>query len=284
MVSMPIDADGESALKEGYAASTSNDTKGLIAGSVSRTMDPAMTDWLLSLADDKKSDDTIKTGALTSAIWLAPKDKMASLKIAFDKAKLSDKPDPAWRVMDPTDKTCDPAKAAEKDHCGEDPVKKDKAGKALYVQWEDKTPKYGDEIATLTELTDKCGDDAKCYFEAFKTAAADVDKQGMSKVTVAGSKAGMRAQKAVWMLSAYGKEDDMVKLVQLMPNIEASALRQFVQMAIDRNLKTGSAKVADQITKIVKGEREKGSETANRDAAQLEPIANKLRARAGTKK
>ncbi|MFI5298918.1 MAG: hypothetical protein ACHREM_12545 [Polyangiales bacterium] len=284
MVSMPLDADGEAALKEGYAASTSNETKGLIAGSVSRTMDPAMTDWLLAIAADGKADETIKTGALTSALWLAPKDKMASVKIALDKAKLSDKPDPAWRVMDPTDKTCDPAKAAEKDHCGEHPDKKDKSGKPVFIQWEDKTPKYGEEIATITELTDKCGDDAKCYFEAFKTAVAEVDKQGFTKVTLNGTKAGMRAQKAIWMLAAYGKEDDMVKLVQMMPNIESPAPRQFVQMALDRNLKTGSTKVADQITKLVKGEREKGSETANREAAQLEPIANKLRARVGAKK
>jgi hypothetical protein len=82
------------------------------------------------------------------------------------------------------------------------------------------------------------------------------------------------------MLAIYGKEDDMVELVKYMPNIQSPAPRSFVQMALDKNLANGSAKVADAISKLVKSEREKGSETANREASQLEPIANKLRARA----
>jgi hypothetical protein len=72
----------------------------------------------------------------------------------------------------------------------------------------------------------------------------------------------------------------MVALVNFMPNIGTPAARSFVQMALDKNLKGGSNKVADAIAKVIRSERDKGSETANREASQLEPIANKLRARA----
>ena len=42
------------------------------------------------------------------------------------------------------------------------------------------------------------------------TALVEVDKQGLSKVTSTGTRAGIKMQKAMWMLAAYGSEDDMV--------------------------------------------------------------------------
>jgi hypothetical protein len=283
-VSLPADENTISAIKEGYANSTSDKLKTDIAASASRLMDASMTDWLFGVADDKKGGEDLKTAALGSAIWIAPKDKMGALKGAFDKAKLSDKRDPVWNAMEPTEKECDPkVKKLEKDQqCEEHPDKKGKDGKPLYVIWNNVTPKYSEELQIVNDLVGKCDTDAKCYFTEFQAAVKDVDKQGFTKVTSTGTRAGIKMQKAIWMLAMYGKEDDMVELVKFMPNITSPAPRSFVQMALDKNLKNGSIKVADAISKLVKSEREKGSETANREASQLEPIANKLRARAST--
>lgn len=285
LVSLPADQEVQAAIKEGYANSGSEKLKTDIAASVSRLMQKDMTDWLFQIAEDKKANEDLKTAALGSAIWLAPKDRMGALKAAYDKAKLSDKRDPLWRVMENSEKECDPkAKGLPKDQqCEAHPEKKAKDGKSdLYVIWYDKTPKYSEELKIVDELVGKCDQDAKCYFKEFQAAVKDVDKQGFTKVTSGGTAAGIKAQKAIWMLAMYGKEDDMVELVKFMPNITSPAPRSYVQMALDKNLTNGSAKVADAIAKLVKGEREKGSETANREAAQLEPIANKLRARAAS--
>ncbi|MGZ3417991.1 MAG: hypothetical protein ACXVEF_36500 [Polyangiales bacterium] len=286
LVSLPADENTIAAIKEGYANSTSDKLKTDIAASASRLMDPSLTDWLLDIYDDKKAGEDLKTAALSSAIWLAPNAKMGALKTAFDKAKLSDKRDPVWNAMEPTEKECDPkVKKLEKDQqCEEHPDKKGKDGKPLYVIWNNVTPKYSEEIGIVSELTTKCTDNAKCYFTEFQAAVKDVDKQGFTKVTSTGTRAGIKMQKAIWMLAMYGKEDDMIELVKYMPNIQSPAPRSFVQMALDKNLKNGSLKVADAISKLVKSEREKGSETANREASQLEPIANKLRARAASGK
>lgn len=285
LVSLPADADVQAAIKEGFANSTSDKLKTDIAASVSRLMQKDMTDWLLGVAEDKKANEDLKTAALGSAIWLAPKDKMSQVKAGYEKAKLLDKRDPLWRVMEHSEKECDPkAKNMPKDQqCEAHPERKGKDGKSdLYVIWNDKTPKYSEELKIVQEVVDKCDQDAKCYFGEFQAAVKEVDKQGFTKVTSGGTAAGIKAQKAIWMLAIYGKEDDMVDLVKYMPNIQSPAPRSYVQMALDKNLINGSAKVADAIAKLVKSEREKGSETANREAAQLEPIANKLRARAAT--
>jgi hypothetical protein len=283
LVSLPADQTTMDAIKEGYAASGSDKLKTDIAASASRLMEKEMTDWLIQIGTDAKGGEELKTAALGSALWLAPKDKLSAIRSGYDKAKLLDKKDPLWRVMEPTEKECDPkAKGLPKDQqCEEHPEKKGKDGKSpLYVIWNDKTLKYGEELKLVDDVVNKCDQDAKCYFQEFQAAVKDVDKQGFTKVTTEGTSAGVKAQKAIWMLAIYGKEDDMVELVKYMPNIQSPAPRSFVQMALDKNLANGSAKVADAIQKLVKSEREKGSETANREASQLEPIANKLRARA----
>jgi hypothetical protein len=284
LVSLPADETTVSAIKEGYANSSTDKLKTDIAASASRLMDPSLTDWLIDISDDKKGGEDLKVSALSSAIWLAPKAKLGELKSAFDKAKIADKRDPVWNAMEPTEKECDPKnKKLEKDQqCEEHPDKKGKDGKPLYVIWNNVTPKYGEEVGIVSEIVNKCDTDAKCYFTEFQAAVKDVDKQGFTKVTSTGTRAGIKMQKAIWMLAAYGKEDDMIELVKFMPNIQSPAPRSFVQMALDKNLKQGSVKVADAIAKLVKSEREKGSETANREASQLEPIANKLRARAAS--
>jgi hypothetical protein len=285
LVSLPADQDVQAAIKEGYANSTSEKLKTDIAASVSRLMQKDMTDWLFQIAEDKKANEDLKTAALGSATWLAPKDKLGALKAGFDKAKLSDKRDPLWAVWEHSEKECDPkGKGLPKEQrCEVHPEKKGKDGKSdLYVIWNDKTPKYSEELKIVEEVVNKCDQNAKCYFTEFQAAVKEVDKQGFTKVTSGGTAAGIKAQKAIWMLAIYGKEDDMVELVKYMPNIASPAPRSYVQMALDKNLTQGSAKVADAIAKLVKSEREKGSETANREAAQLEPIANKLRARAAS--
>lgn len=283
LVSLPADENVQAAIKEGYANSQSDKLKMDIAASASRLMEKEMTDWLLQIADDKKANEDLKTAALGSALWLAPKDKWPSIKGAYDRAKLTPKKDPLWRVMEPSEKECDPkAKGLPKEQqCEAHPEKKAKDGKSdLYVIWHDKTPTYGEELKLVEDVLTKCDTDAKCYFKEFQQAVKEVDKQGFTKVTTEGTAAGIRMQKAIWMVAVYGNEDDMIELVKFMPNIQAPAARSFVQMALDKNLHNGSAKVADAISKLVKSEREKGSETANREASQLEPIANKLRARA----
>jgi hypothetical protein len=286
LVSLPADQTVQDAIKEGFANSGTDKLKGDIAASASRLMDPGMTDWLLGIANDKKASDDIKDAALSSAIWLAPKEKIGEVKAAYDKMKKLDKTDPTWRAMEPTPAECDPTKlkGKEKEMCAEHPEDKKPDGKPKFVVWKDVTPKYSEELQILTDQLTKCDKDANCYFLEFQAAVKEVDKQGLTKVTESGTRAGIKMQKAAWMLAAYGKEDDMVALVNYMPNISSPAPRSFVQMALDKNLKNGSNKVADAIAKLVKSEREKGSETANREAAQLEPIANKLRARAGTAK
>lgn len=290
LVSLPADENVMAAIKEGYANSGSDKLKTDIAASASRLMEKEMTDWLLQLAADKKGGEDLKTAALGSALWLAPKDKMAAVRAGYGDAKLLDKRDPMWRVMEATEKECDPkAKLASKEQqCEAHPDKKAKDGKSdLYVIWNDNTPKYSDEVKIVEDVVNACDKDAKCYFKSFQEAVKEVDKQGFTKVTAGGSLAGIKMQKSIWMLAVYGNEDDMVELVKFMPSIQQPAARSYVQMALDKNLQNGSTKVADAIAKLVKSEREKGSETSNREASQLEPIANKLRARvasAGGKK
>ena len=48
--------------------------------------------------------------------------------------------------------------------------------------------------------------EALAYFQA---AVKEVDKQGLTKVTEQGTRAGIKMQKAIWMLAAYGGEDDI---------------------------------------------------------------------------
>lgn len=284
LVSLPADENVMAAIKEGYANSGSDKLKTDIAASASRLMEKEMTDWLLQIAGEAKGGEDLKTAALGSALWLAPKDKMSAVRAGYEKVKLLDKRDPLWRVMEPTEKECDPkAKLPKEQQCEAHPEKKAKDGKSdLYVIWNDNTPKYADEIKIVEDVVNACDKDAKCYFKSFQDAVKEVDKQGFTKVTAGGTLAGIKMQKSIWMLAVYGQEEDMVELVKFMPNIQQPAARSFVQMALDKNLQNGSAKVADAIAKLVKSEREKGSETANREASQLEPIANKLRARAAS--
>ena len=282
LVTLPADPVVIDAIEQGYAVSSTSKLKTDIAASAMRTMEPSMTDWLLGIARDKKSDDDLQSAALGSAQWLAPKDKIDDVTNAYDKKTL-DKKDNTWRAMEPTTEVCDPTKLTgeKKDRCAEEPDPPE--GKAAkFVMWNDVTPTYKEEMGILADVL-KCDKDAKCYFDAFKAAVADVDKQGLTKVTQAGTRAGIRMQKAIWMLAAFGTEDDMVALVNYMPTISTPAGRSFVQMALDKN-HNSSSKVADAIANLVKTMREKGDENANREAAQLEPIANKLRARATSPK
>ncbi|MEO7093517.1 MAG: hypothetical protein ABI175_09720 [Polyangiales bacterium] len=282
LVSLPPDPVVVDAIQQGYAVSTTSKLKTDIAASAMRTMEPEMIDWLLGIARDKKSDDDLKMAALGSAQWLAPKDKIDDVTGLYDKKTL-DKKDNTWRAMEPTAEVCDPTKLTgeKKDRCAEEAEPAD-AAKPKFVMWNDVTPTYKEEMGILADVL-KCDKDAKCYFDAFKAAVAEVDKQGLTKVTQAGTRAGIRMQKAIWMLAAFGSEDDMVALVNYMPSISTPAGRSFVQMALDKN-HNSAAKVSDAIANLVKTMREKGDENANREAAQLEPIANKLRARAKSAK
>jgi hypothetical protein len=287
MVSLPTTDNTRKAVMDAYDVSSEKTTKSLIAVSVARMMDPQFTPWLLKIGADAKADDDTKLNALQSALWLADKGSIGSVKDGFDKLKKSDKPNTVWTAQEATDTTCDPKTFKADDRkigCEEHPEKKGPKGEPMLVVWQNTAPSWGDVIAESTSLLNKCDQNAGCYFTEFLAAAKEVDKLGFTKVTGPGAKSGSRAQKAMWMLATYGSEDDMVKLVNAMSNINAPTLRSFVQMALDKNLKNGSTKVADAISKLVKSARERGDETANREAAQLEPIANKLRARAGSGK
>ncbi|MBL8717919.1 MAG: hypothetical protein JNL79_18210 [Myxococcales bacterium] len=287
MVSLPADPTVIEALKQGFTNSKENKLKTDIVASASRMMEKELAPWLIGIGTDKKNSEDLRTAALGSALWLSPKADLAGIKKGWEELKLLDKPDPLWRAMEPTEKECDPTKLTgkDKDNCQEHPEKKKPDGKsALYVMWNDVTPKYSEEFTIVDTMVGKCDQDAKCYFGEFQAAVKEVDKQGFTKVTKDGTRAGIRMQKAIWMLAIFGGEDDMVELVKFMPSISSPAGRSFVQMCIDKNLHNGSVKVADAIQKLVKSEREKGSETANREAAQLEPIATKLRARAAAGK
>ena len=282
LVSLPADQVVIDAIESGYANSTTDKLKQDIASSAMRTMEPSMTDWLLGIARDKKSGDDLQNAALSSAMWLCAKDKIDDVQGAYDKKTL-DKKDQAWRAMEPTKNVCDPTKLKgdEKERCSEEPDDNPNDNqKPKFVMWNDVTPTYKEELGLIADVLGKCEKKASCYFDEFKAALVEVDKQGLSKVTSTGTRSGIKMQKAIWMLAAYGSEDDMVALVNFMPNVSAPAARSFIQMALDKNRKQGSVKVADAISALVKAQREKGSETANREASQLEPIANKLRARA----
>ncbi len=287
MVALPADATVIDALKQGFANSKENKLKTDIVASASRMMEKELAPWLISVGTEKKNSEDLRTAALGSALWLAPKADLAGIKKGWEDLKLLEKPDPLWRAMEPTAKECEPTKLTGKDkeNCQEDPEKKKPDGKSpLWVMWNDVTPKYSEEFTIVETMVNKCDADAKCYLGEFQAAVKEVDKQGFTKVTAGGTRAGIRMQKAVWMLAIFGQEDEMVELVKFMPTISSPAGRSFVQMCVDKNLDKGSVKVADAITKLIKSEREKGSETANREAAQLEPIATKLRTRAASGK
>ncbi len=262
------------------------DIKSLIAASMMSTMDPSQEDWLLGIVANKKTEEDVRNAALNSALMLANKDSIAKVRQAYVDAKLIDKASADWRVQRPTDTTCDPDKPKTKDEkCFPHPDKKAADGKSpLNVIWVDDTPKNGEVIKVHEDLLKNCGEDAACYLKAFDDSSGIVEKMGFTKVTRDGTMAGIKLQKSAWMLAMYGKEDDMIRLLDLMPKLSLPAPRSFVQMALDRNLKNGSLKVAAAIDKLIKGERDNASETANREAAQLEPIAIKLRARVNAKK
>ena len=287
LVTLPADQTVINAIEQGFANCQSDKLKVDIAGSVMRTMEPSMTDWLVGIAKDKKSSDDLQSAALTSAIWLAPKDKLDDVAGAFDPKQIVKKDNDNWRTMEATTNVCDPKgkfkSDEEKNRCAEEPDPKDPA-KPQFVMWNDSTPTYKEELQLVTDVANKCDKNAGCYFDAFKDNMVEVEKMGLTKVTATGARAGIKAQKSIWMLAAYGTEDDMVALVNFMPNANNPGFRSYIQMAIDKNLKQGSVKVADAIDNLVKGLREKGSETTNREASQLQPIANKLRARAAAGK
>lgn len=281
LISLPSSKTSVDAIHAAYE-NGEKDIKTLVVASIASTMDASQGDWLLSIIGDKKTEEDVRNAALNSALMLSTKDKVGAVRKAYVDGKLIDKPSNEWRVQEPTDTVCDPDKPKNKDDkCFPHPDKKAADGKAaLNVLWKDASPKNDEVIKVHEDLLNACAEDASCYLKEFEAAAAIVDKMGFTKVTREGTMAGIKLQKAAWMASNYGKEEDMIKMIGLLPKLTLPAPRSFVQMAVDRNLKGGSLKVAEAIDKLVKGEREKASETANREAAQLEPIAIKLRARA----
>lgn len=285
LVSLPSDDDVIATIKAVFDKTKSSGLKEGLLQSSMRFMEPSLTDWLIASAEKVKNEERARLGALASAEWLAPKAKMDDVKAAFQKAGQLDKPDATWNVKLPTTKDCDPKGKDAQEKCGDHPDLKGADNKtAKFVYYEDKTPKNSEVLALIQSVTNKCDTSAQCYLDEFKAAVGEVDKQGLTKVTREGTDSGIKMQKAIWMFAAYAKEDDMVNLVRFVPSVSQPAARSFAQMALDKNLKQGSEKVADEIAKVVKEGRDKGSETANREAAQLEPIANKLRVRVAANK
>lgn len=285
LISLPSSKTSMDAIHAAYE-NGEKDVKTIIVASLSSTMDVTQADWLLGIIGDKKTEEDVRNAAMNSALMLSTKDNVAKVREAFTTAKLLEKPSNEWRVQEPTDTVCDPEKLKNKDDkCFPHPDKKAPDGKAaLNVLWKDASPKNDEVIKVHEDLLKACGVDAGCYLKEFDASAAIVDKMGFTKVTREGTMAGIKLQKSAWMFANFAKEDDIIKMLAILPKLTLPAPRSFVQMAVDRALKEGSLKVAEAIDKLVKGEREKASETANREAAQLEPIAIKLRARANAKK
>ena len=294
LVTLPGDKVVLDAIQKGY--DNSKKLKTQIAASVMRTMEPSLTPWLVGIATGKGADTDLQQAALSSAIWLSPPDQFKSVNDAFDKKTLDAK-DSTWRAVemavgkDGGPVLCDPAKLTgdAKDLCSEELEAPKGVDKPRTVQWLDKTPKWSEELAIIADVLAKGGTDPKKYLGMFKDLSDSIDKSDLAAQagkppTRAAVEAGIRSQKAIWMFAAFATESDIVDLVNLVPTIDAMSSRSFVMMAIDKNLKGGSVKVADAITNLIKGERDQGIGTANRDASQLEPIANKLRARAAAKK
>ncbi len=273
LLSLPLDAKGIEALKKAYDLCGAQ-AKTDVAATVSRAMRPELTEWLVTIADGASEDHRI--AALSSALWLAPPAKLAAVEAGFAKGKLLERRDPAWRVMVPTTTPCNPtAKPEGTDVCEESPD-----NPSAHVLWRNETPTYGDEVGIARAHLEKCGEKGRCYLDAFVAAVRVVDKQAFTSITAEGTRAGIALQKTIWMLAAYGTEDDMIALVDAIPDIYTPAARAYAQMALSANLGDGSVRVADAITALIRRERAAGNDGANRTAAQFEPIANKLRARA----
>ncbi len=275
LVSLPPTPVVLDAIRVGYASLGADGLRVLVAASVSRTMAPEMTDWLLELATSKKTSAELSEAALESARWLTTKADLARVTKAHPKPLLAKK-DLVWRTKVPTTTACDPTKFKDpklKDLCPENP---DGGGSLL---WQDVTPSVGEVLAQVGKVL-TCDKDAKCYLAEFKATAAVVSKLGLVAASRATTEAGIRMQKAASMLAAYGTEEDMVALVALIPEIGSPAARSFVQVILDKNLRSGSLLVAAAIRKLLRAERDKGAETAARDEAQFLHIAHKLDRRA----
>jgi hypothetical protein len=280
LASLPPDPIVLDALRAAYGAAQTPKLREEIASSLSRTMSPSMTPFLLQIASEKGVAPDVRESALASAAWVASKSDLPAVVKELGAKSLAEK-DLAWRTLVPTSASCDPAKIKDekkKELCSEDP---EHPGKN--VMWKDMTPTKGEVLAILGKVL-ACDEDAKCYFTELKKSAPIADADAVAlKFTPPGVEAAIRAQKALWMVAAYGTEDDMIALVRLVPSINGPAARAWMQMALEKNLKAG-VRVADEIDTMVKELKAKGAETANREAAQLGPIAVKLRVRAAEKK
>ena len=274
LVDLPPTAPVLDAIREGFAATVSPKQRVLVATSTSRTMSPAMTGWLLGIATAKGASTDLADAALGSATWLATKADFPAVTKAYGKQGLARR-DPLWTTLEATSTPCDPKTIKDpqqKDLCDESP---EGGGRVLF---KNVTPTVAEVHAQIAQVL-ACDKDAQCYLAELKKSAAVVDKMGFTRVTLVGTVAMIRAQKAFWMLATFGAEADLVVLVEFFPSIQSPALRSFGQLTLDHNLAAGT-KVAAAIEGLVKKLRTEGSEIAQREAAQLGPIARKLRTRA----
>jgi len=274
LVSLPPTPAVLDAFREGFAATVHPDQRVLVVASASRTLSPALTAWLLGIATAKGASVDLARAALGSATWLATKADLPAVTKAYGKQGLAQK-DLTWTTMEATTTPCDPKTIKDpkqKDLCNESP---EGGGRVLF---KNVTPTVAEVHAQVAEVL-ACDKDAACYLAALKKSAAAVDKMGFTKVTLAGTLAMIRAQKAFTMLAAFGAEADLVALVDLFPSLQSPALRSFGQRTLDHSLASG-AQVAEAIEKLVQRLQAEGSEIAQREAMQLGPIARKLRTRA----
>lgn len=269
LVALPPTPAVLDAIREGYAA-VDPPQKVLVAASAARTMSPTMTGWLLGVAGAKGVSADLADAALGSAAWLAGKGELAAVTKAYGKGLA--RKDPSSKVLVASTTPCDPKAPKQKASCQASPQ-----GDG-HVLWNDVTPTFGEVHAQLAEVL-ACDKDPKCYLAELKKSAAAYDKQGFTSVTLEATLAGIRAQKAFWMLAAYGTEDDMVALVELFPSFHGPALRAFGQMTLTHCLASGS-KVAAAIESLVRRLRVESPELARREKSQLAPIAHMLRVRA----
>lgn len=271
LIELPSDAKIIDAMKVGYSKLKSPEVRDRFVGWVPRTMEPLLVDWLIDVVADKKSDDAIKLSARDAIPWLAPKEKLEAVQKAFDGKTLATR-DVSFRAREATTQPCPTYGNGDAD-CGESPLT------GLDVVFKDVTPTYKEELALISEVLVACEAKGSCYLDQAKTSLAIVDKQTLGGPDGAGARAMIKLEKSLWMLAVYGSEADMLALVALAPTMVSPVARTFATLAVDRNLKTGSVKVADAIDAMLRTERGKGATDGDRVSA-FEPVAFRLRTRA----
>ena len=275
LVTLPLDPPVLDAVKEGFGKLKTPPAKAMVLSGVQERLDPAVTDWLVDVAKDAKQDEETKKSARLVAMWLTPKAKIETVSKLFDARTLA-LFDETYYALVPTKQPCNPdvLTGDKLARCREDPVTYD------YVVFKDAGPTYKDDLALVTEVL-ACDALARCYRDVVEKELPEHAKVPSYKGTSDSARAGVKLQKALYMLASYAKEDDLVALARLLPKPGTSSTiaGSLIPLVIDLAAKTGSDKVASELEAQVRTLREATTPNVYQITA-LERLARKLRARA----